>query len=134
MRLLGLLLLLLAPAHGDTGVVETVPAGAIVFMNVASCPDGWTEPFALRGRIVVGVTTNNAVGDTHGDPLESQEDRQHGHAVTATISVPSESVALASGCCNDGIGGNGSFAVTGTATPISTGLPTVGLRACQFTD
>ncbi|MCO4773948.1 MAG: hypothetical protein KDA24_28200 [Deltaproteobacteria bacterium] len=130
MRGLLALLLLLPTALADTGEVEEIPVGSILYLDAAACPEGWTEPFELRGRIVVGVTSNNAIGDTYGDPLEAGEDRLHGHAVTGEISVPSESVALASGGSN-GIGGNGTFAVTGTAEPVSTGLPTVALRACR---
>ncbi|MCO4746244.1 MAG: hypothetical protein KC912_15710 [Proteobacteria bacterium] len=131
MRVLWVLALLFAPALADTGVVEEIPVGSVLYMNAAACPEGWTEPFEQRGRIVVGVTSNNSIGDTSGEPLEAGEDREHGHAVTGEISVPSESVALASGGSN-GIGGNGTFAVTGTAEPVSAGLPTVALRACRF--
>lgn len=121
-----------ALASADTGEVEEIPSGTVVYVQASTCPDGWEEAFDLRGRIVVGTTAINAPGDTYGDPLEAGEDRAHGHAVTGTASVPSLSVALASGCCNDSVGGNGSFAVTGTAEPVSSGLPTVSLRACRF--
>lgn len=129
--LAGAVSFLIAMAVADTGIVEEIPPGTIVYVQAATCPDGWDEAFDLRGRIVVGVTANNAVGDTYEDPLEDGEDRVHGHAVSGTISVPSRSVALAGGCCNESIGGNGTFTVTGTAEPVSTGLPTVALRACS---
>jgi hypothetical protein len=118
-------------AFADTGEVEAIPPGTIVYVQAATCPDGWEEAFELRGRLVVGTTATNAPGDTHGEPLEAGEDRVHGHAVSGTATLSSRSVALASGCCNESIGAHGTHAVVGTAEPVSSGLPTVALRACR---
>ena len=118
-------------ALADTGEVEAIPPGTIVYVQAATCPDGWEEAFGLRGRLVVGTTAITSPGDTHGDPLEAGEDRVHGHAVSGTATLNSRSVALAGGCCNDSIGAHGTHAVSGTAVPVSAGLPMVALRACR---
>lgn len=49
-----------------------------------ACPSGWTNYTAAQGRVVVGVSTNGALGATVGIALGDQENRpvgQHSHIV-----------------------------------------------------
>ena len=78
-----------ATASGSGGT----PAGMVAFFDAASCPSGWSEHAAARGRYVVGLNPGGALGGTGGSPLGDREDRaagQHGH----TIQDPGHSHAV----------------------------------------
>lgn len=49
----------------------SVPAGAVMFFNLASCPAGWTEFAALTGRVPVGAG-GGTLGATMGTALGNQ--------------------------------------------------------------
>jgi len=49
----------------------SVPAGAVMFFNLASCPAGWTEFAALTGRVPVGAG-GGTLGATVGTALGNQ--------------------------------------------------------------
>ncbi len=72
------------------------PTGAVMFFNLAECPEGWDELEEARGRTVVGM--NGSAGDllgTVGVALDNLGTVSHGHTIaggaSATTSV--ESVA-----------------------------------------
>lgn len=52
-----------------------------MFFDLASCPTGWSEFVAARGRAVVGVPADGALGGTVGDSFSDQENRDHAHTV-----------------------------------------------------
>lgn len=67
----------------------SVPAGAVMFFNLASCPAGWAELTSARGRYIVGLPLGGTLAGTDGTALSDLEDRptgQHSH----TFSVRSE--------------------------------------------
>jgi hypothetical protein len=66
-------------------VVAGVPSGAVMFFNLGSCPAGWTELTAARGRYIVALPAGGTLGGTDGTPLSDLEDRpvgQHTHTIT----------------------------------------------------
>lgn len=66
-------------ARSAEGTAGSVPPGAVMAFNLASCPDGWSALTAAQGRYIVGGGT---VGSTVGTPLGDTEDRpvgQHNH-------------------------------------------------------
>ena len=61
------------------------PQGAVMFYNLSSCPTGWTELTAGRGRYVVGLPASGTLAGTAGTALSNLENRpvgQHNHPVT----------------------------------------------------
>lgn len=73
----------------------SVPGGAVMAFNLASCPAGWSELVAARGRTVVGLPSGGALAGTLGTGLGDLEDRAHSHMVdapsTATTTVAGHS-------------------------------------------
>lgn len=62
-----------------------VPAGAVMFFDLASCPSGWTELTGARGRYLVGLPSGGLLAGTAGTALSNQENRStgvHGHGVS----------------------------------------------------
>ena len=61
-----------------------VPAGAVMYFNLAGCPTGWSELTAGRGRYAVGLPSGGTLAGTAGTALSNQENRptgQHLHTV-----------------------------------------------------
>jgi hypothetical protein len=58
-----------------------VPAGAVMFFDLASCPEGWTEMADAQGRTLVGLPSSGTLGGTVGSALSDIEDRGHTHTV-----------------------------------------------------
>ncbi len=55
-----------------------IPTGAVMFFNLASCPTGWTELTAARGRTVVGLPSGGTLAGTAGTALSNLENRAAG--------------------------------------------------------
>lgn len=92
------------------------PDGLVAFFNRATCPPGWREVTALRGRYVVGLPQNGTPGVAVGSALADQENRpvgQHGHAVTDPGHSHSYTNPLVGSCNGHECGG-------GTATEYPT--------------
>lgn len=68
------------------GTLQTtagIPSGAVMFFNLTSCPSGWAELTAARGRYLVGLNSGGTLAGTDGTALSNLEDRptgQHRHA------------------------------------------------------
>jgi hypothetical protein len=61
--------------------------GAVLMFNATSCPSGWSELTAARGRYVVGLRPGGARAGTAGSALTNLENRatgQHGHSISDT--------------------------------------------------
>lgn len=65
--------------------VAGIPAGAVMFFNLTSCPSGWTNFTPAQGRYIVGtVATGGTLGSTVGTALTNTENRpvgQHSHTI-----------------------------------------------------
>ena len=57
----------------------SVPTGMIAFFASTSCPAGWDEYTAARGRAIVGLVASGTAAGTVGTALTNQEDRTHTH-------------------------------------------------------
>ena len=136
--------------QGPAGQDATAPAGAVMFFNLASCPTGWSELDAAKGRYLVGVPSGGTLGGTSGTPLGNLESRPVGqHTHSATDSGHSHGVtARLEGSGNAGIGllygfgstttqahapgqGFSSISVAGTGSVAGTNAPYLQLRVCQ---
>ncbi|QQG45649.1 MAG: hypothetical protein HYW89_01890 [Candidatus Sungiibacteriota bacterium] len=60
------------------GGSELLPAGAVLYFNLTSCPGGWSELTAARGRYIVGLQQGGSLGTTVGTALSNQENRATG--------------------------------------------------------
>jgi len=78
-----------ANVGSSSGIVEApagVPSGIIAFVT-GSCPTGWTEYTAARGRYVLGTPSGGTGEGTAGTALSNTEDRavgQHNHSFSGT--------------------------------------------------
>jgi hypothetical protein len=55
-----------------------VPPGTVVFYDGETCPTGWEELEAARGRYIVGLSEGGTLGGTAGTALIDLEDRPTG--------------------------------------------------------
>lgn len=70
------------------GTGTSVPSGTIAYQS-GSCPTGWTEVIAARGRMIVGLPSGGTSAGTVGTALTDLQDKTHTHSVTATGAVGS---------------------------------------------
>jgi len=62
---------------------QDIPSNAVMFFATSTCPSGWTEFTAARGRYLVGLPLGGTASGTVGTALSNQENRpvgQHTHA------------------------------------------------------
>lgn len=111
--------------------VRPIPAGTLAFFE-QPCPDGWGRAGATQGRLLVGLPVGGNPGLSFGGPpLMPGEARGHSHAASGSVSLPSHGIALASGCCASGYGGQGDTRYTANAESGEAGPPYVQLLQCQ---
>jgi hypothetical protein len=70
------------PDGSVQSTAATFPSGAILFFASATCPGGWSEYTAARGRYIVGLNPGGTLGGTSGTALSDLENRpagQHTH-------------------------------------------------------
>lgn len=63
------------------GAAANIYPGLIIFYNGSSCPDGWTEVTALRGRAILGLPSGGTNAGTSGTALTDLANR----TITATV-------------------------------------------------
>lgn len=84
--------------------VSSTPSGAVVFFNLATCPDGWTEMTGLRGRVPMALPNGGTLGATVGIELDDEGTRvitqvpSHSHTVN-----PPSSTSSATGSHSHGV-------------------------------
>lgn len=62
-----------------------MPSGAVAYFDLRSCPSGWSELAAARGRCLVALTAGGTAGGTVGTALGDLETRavgRHNHDVS----------------------------------------------------
>jgi hypothetical protein len=109
-----------------------IPRGLLLFWDGPVCPDGFAQPIATQGRLLVGLPEGATSGLSFGgNALDAAEDRTHVHDVGGDFATSPHGIALASGCCADGYGADGQYAYSGVtdATPVD--LPTIDLLQCE---
>ena len=60
-------------------------SGAIMYFATSTCPTGWSEVTAARGRYIVGLPASGSVSSTVGTALTNSENRavgQHNHSMS----------------------------------------------------
>jgi len=119
------------PAAGEADPAVDVPSGTVAFFarEGDTCPPGWRSAAETTGRLVVGVTTGEAVGKLVGVPLGSQEDRTHVHGYAASVALPYKSISAADGS-NDQGAAAATYQDSGSSEPAPSGLPFIQLVAC----
>lgn len=123
-----------------------IPTGMVAFFAVASCPTGWAEYTAMRGRYGVGLVSSGTLEGTTGTALTNTENRavgQHSHSVTdpGHTHVYSQMVNTGSGFISNGSAIDGSPTSTSSATTgisiansgsvAGTNAPYIQLLACK---
>ena len=106
--------------------------GFSTFFSVP-CPTGWAEIPSARGRVIVSVADASTAGLTVGVPLAPEEDRQHNHSFSGTLTLPSKHIAAVSGG-NDRVGAesNVAFPFSGTTASAESGLPFIQFYLCRL--
>lgn len=108
-------------------------SGAIMYFAASTCPTGWSEVTAARGRYIVGLPASGSVSSTVGTALTDQENRpagQHTHSVT---------VKWPFGGGDFGSGSYANFSETSRTTDSGSGLvagtnaPYIQFIVCQKT-
>lgn len=121
---------------GDAGPIDPVgdpyPTGAVSFFDRASCPPSWALFEAANGRTIVPTIGSNPPGTVNGEPLASGEDRTHVHKWSTAVAVSKFEFASFDGD-NNGVGGGGNIAVSGTTEPASSGIPYAQMLVCKKT-
>ncbi len=70
----------------ETAGGSGVPAGMIAFFASATCPSGWTEYTAVRGRLILGLPVGGTVAGTKGTAignLAALPVTQHNHSASS---------------------------------------------------
>lgn len=116
---------------GDADTAD-VPPGTVAFFGVADsrCPAGWSILQDGSGRLLVGVTAPDSVGQLVGKPLADQEDRTHQHAYSASVDLPYKSISAADGPNRQGAAAK-KYDAQGQTDPATSGLPFVQLALCE---
>jgi hypothetical protein len=65
------------------GGADLVPAGLVMFFNLASCPAGWTELNIATGRAVVGTPSGGTTGAYVGTALNDIQVLTHTHSLAS---------------------------------------------------
>jgi len=118
-----------------------ISAGTIIFYDGTSCPSGWSEYTAARGRFIVGVPDGGTLeGTAAGSPLTDLQSTGliHKHtadpASAATSSVGSNNVSTSGGDCPNIIINSHSHTIDLAATASTNNgdnLPYIQLLICQ---
>jgi hypothetical protein len=83
--LFALLTLAVLSVNATPARAAEIPAGAVMFFNLESCPAGWGVLAGAQGRYLVGLTHGGNLGAQVGSALRNREERdvaRHTHAVT----------------------------------------------------
>ncbi len=137
------------PPTGSGSGFSSVPQGGILYFATSTCPTGWSEVTAARGRYVVGLPSGGSVSSTAGTALSNSENRAVGqHTHTASDSGHSHDIGVKYGVGNgyeivqgvDPGGGAGlrstqsattGITVNASGTTAGTNAPYIQFLVCQ---
>ncbi len=68
-------------ADGTVTCSGVIPAGAVMFFNLTSCPTGWSALSAAQGRAVVGLPSGGTLAGTVGSAMSNLANPTHTHSV-----------------------------------------------------
>lgn len=109
-----------------------LPKGLLIYWNGTTCPEGFSQPIATQGRMVVGLPKDAPPGLSFGGTsLKSAETRKHMHGVAGSVTTTPHGIALASGCCADNYAKDGQYDYAGSSDEVGAGLPTIQILQCQ---
>jgi hypothetical protein len=115
-------------------VGSAAPQHAVMFFNLTSCPAGWSEFEASRGRYVVSMQPGGLLGATEGGALSDQENRPagaHSHSIGGeSTSFPGGTTHVIFGTTGEPPGGSLSTDSGGLVVP-GTNAPYIQLLACE---
>lgn len=122
--------------NGTNGVDATAPTGAVMFFNLATCPTGWSELTAARGRYLVGLPSGGTLAGTAGTALGDLENRPtgaHTHTIQAYSSGIDTNFRIIWGTSNNATGTpiQPTDVLAPTGSVAGTNAPFVQLLACQ---
>ena len=109
-----------------------IPVGLIMMIASGSCPTGWTEYTATRGRALVGVPSGGTVGGTVGTALTNLQDKTHTHTNPVHSHAINRNIAKTGGLAwrTPANTDNNTGVASGTSAA-SASLPYIQLRFCQ---
>jgi hypothetical protein len=61
---------------------DLIPAGAVAWFNLASCPGGWADVAAGQGRALVGRPLGGTLGGTVGSAMADTAGNSHAHTLS----------------------------------------------------
>jgi len=115
-------------------LADSSPTGLIAFFT-NSCPSGWTEYTAARGRYIVGTPSGGSATATAGTALTDEENRpigQHFHAIN--VGAGNMNTHHADNNVTGGLGGGGGSVnnvVTNAGNIADTNMPYIQLFCCS---
>jgi len=113
----------------DTLSGASAPTGQVAFFQLSSCPTGWTELTAARGRYLVGMPGSGTLSASVGTALTDQENRavgQHNHTATSTVTDPGHTHTGGVSASGDATSSTGSY-------DLVDGVPTTGSSTTGIT-
>jgi hypothetical protein len=60
----------------------SVPRGAVLFFDGATCPTGWSTVASAQGRLIMGRPSAGTLGRTFGGQVSGDSEPGHGHATS----------------------------------------------------
>ena len=110
---------------------DRVDSGTKAFFRSGSCPMGWSADSDMRGRFILGLMDGATPNDAFGTRLNNQEDREHSHIISGSVTLGSASLALVSGCCHNEPGARGNHSYNTNTDSTSSGIPYIQLLGCS---
>ncbi|GJL69841.1 MAG: hypothetical protein NPIRA06_24760 [Nitrospirales bacterium] len=122
------------PNMSATNPPTGVPTNIALFYAVDECAWGWKASATGSGRFFVGLpengTENEAFGS--GNPMVTPgEGISHDHAISGSVTISNQKVALAKGTDSDPYGQKGTYSYGGSTEASDFSLPYVVVADCQ---
>jgi hypothetical protein len=123
--------LLLAGGAADVAIA----ADSMPFLTEAyfagPCPEGWSYLDGAKGRFLVPSPQGAGSGAFAGEALNGRDPPKHKYSkITGSIYLPSKNFVLIGGCCNNNLGDNGDYSISGNTDEVKDNLPYIQYSAC----